>query len=139
MLHLRESLGVSERRACRAIGQHRTTQRRPPRPLLAPEHQLRHWLREYSKTWPRYGYRRAWADLRQEGWLVNRKRVQRLWREEGLRVSPYAPKRRRIGNSTVPAKRLRAMRMNQVWALDFLFDSTSDGRPIRAAGLATTR
>lgn len=79
--------------------------------------------------WPRYGYRRAWAQLRLEGWLVNRKRVQRLWREEGLRVPVQTIKRRRLGQSTVPASRLRAERPNQVWALDFLFDSTADGRP----------
>ena len=63
---------------------------------------------------------------------MNRKRVQRLWREEGLRVRPYAMKRRRVGTSTVPSKRLRAERRNQVWALDFIFDSTADGRPIKA-------
>ena len=62
---------------------------------------------------------------------MNRKRVQRIWREEGLRVPPYAPKRRRVGESTVPAQRLRAERPNHVWALDFLFDTTSDGRPIK--------
>lgn len=132
MLKLREQFGVSERRACRAIGQSRTTQRRPPRPVLAPEQQLRHRLRQISTDWPRYGYRYAHTLLRREGWVVNRKRVQRLWREEGLRVRPYAMKRRRVGASTVPAKRLRAERPNQVWALDFIFDSTSDGRPIKA-------
>ena len=63
---------------------------------------------------------------------MNRKRVQRLWREEGLRVRPYAMKRHRVGTSTVPSRRLRAERRNQVWALDFIFDSTSDGRPIKA-------
>ena len=129
--HLRERFGVSERRACRAVGQHRTTQRRPPRPVLAPEQQLCFRLREISGTWPRYGFRRAWAVLRQEGWKVNKKRVQRIWREEGLRVPAYAPKRRRVGESTVPATRLRAERPNYVWALDFLFDATSDGRPIK--------
>ena len=67
--------------------------------------------------------------------MVNRKRVQRLWREEGLRVRPYAVKRRRVGTSTVPAKRLRAERPNQVWALDFIFDSTVDGRPIKALSM----
>ena len=88
-------------------------------------------LREISGTWPRYGFRRAWAVLRQEGWKVNKKRVQRIWREEGLRVPAYAPKRRRVGESMVPATRLRAERPNHVWALDFLFDATSDGRPIK--------
>lgn len=62
---------------------------------------------------------------------MNRKRVQRIWREEGLRVPGYAPKRRRLGESTVPAQRLRAERPNHVWALDFLYDATSDGRPIK--------
>ena len=99
--------------------------------MLAPEQQLRWRLREIGQDWPRYGFRRAWALLRQEGWKVNRKRVQRIWREEGLRVPPYAPKRRRVGESTVPAQRLRAERPNHVWALDFLFDATSDGRPIK--------
>ncbi|MBJ7603067.1 MAG: transposase family protein [Candidatus Dormibacteraeota bacterium] len=55
----------------------------------------------------------------------------RCWREEGLRVPPSAPKRRRLGESTVPDQRLRAERPNHVWALDFLFDATSDGRPIK--------
>ena len=99
--------------------------------MLASEQQLRWRLREIGQDWPRYGFRRAWALLRQEGWKVNRKRVQRIWREEGLRVPPYAPKRRRVGESTVPAQRLRAERPNHVWALDFLFDATSDGRPIK--------
>ncbi len=99
--------------------------------MLAPEQQLRWRLREISKDWPRYGFRRASALLRQEGWKVNRKRVQRIWREEGLRVPAYAPKRRRVGESTIPAQRLRAERPNHVWALDFLFDATSDGRPLK--------
>ncbi|MHB8613808.1 MAG: IS3 family transposase [Candidatus Dormibacteraceae bacterium] len=93
------------------------------------------WLREISRDWPRYGYRFAHGLLRREAWKVNRKRVQRLWREEGLRVRPYAMKRHRVGMSTVPARRLRAERRNQVWALDFIFDSTSDGRPIKALAM----
>ena len=135
VLRLREQFGVSERRACRAVGQPRATQRRPSRPVLAPEQELRHRLREIGKQWPRYGYRRAWGVLRMEGWRVNRKRVQRLWRDEGLRVAPQQPKRRRLGTSTVPAARLQAMRPNQVWALDFLFDATSDGRPFKVLAI----
>jgi putative transposase len=103
--------------------------------VLAPEEQLRRRLRQLGRTWPRYGYRRMWALLRQEGWRVNRKRVQRIWREEGLRVPAQAPKRRRLGISTVPAARLRAERPNHVWALDFIFDATSDGRPLRALSM----
>jgi putative transposase len=70
-----------------------------------------------------------------EGWKVNHKRVQRLWREEGLRVPQHSPKRRRLGNSTVPARRLQAERPNQVWALDFMFDTTSNGRPFKVLSM----
>ncbi len=62
---------------------------------------------------------------------MNRKRVQRLWRSEGLRVPAHAPKRRRVGTSTVPAERLCASYPNEVWAMDFMFDTTSDGRPFK--------
>lgn len=134
MVRLREVFGVSERRACRVTGQQRTTQRHARR-VLAPEEALRARLREIAQTWPRYGFRRAWALLRIEGWVVNRKRVQRLWREEGLRVPASTLKRRRLGTSTVPAQRLSALRPNHVWALDFIFDATSDGRPIKALSM----
>jgi transposase InsO family protein len=92
-------------------------------------------MRKLGGNQPRYGYRRIWALLREEGWLVNRKRVQRIWREEGLRVPAQSPKRRRLGTSTVPADRLRAERPNHVWALDFIFDATSDGRPLKALAM----
>jgi putative transposase len=62
---------------------------------------------------------------------VNRKKIQRLWREEALRVPQRKRKRQRLGESTVPAKRLRAERPNHVWALDFQFDTTSDGRTLK--------
>lgn len=94
--------------------------------------ELRRWLREYAKKNPRHGYRTAGFALRLEGRVVNKKRVQRLWREEGLRVPPQQPKRSRVGQSVVPGERLRAVRPNHVWALDFQFDTTSDGRPIKA-------
>jgi putative transposase len=79
----------------------------------------------------RAGATAAHATLCEEGWSVNRKRVQRLWREEGLRVPVRRRKRRRLGNSTVPAKRLRAERPNHVWALDFQFDQTADGKILK--------
>ena len=62
---------------------------------------------------------------------MNRKRVQRLWREEGLRVPAKRRKRQRLGHSAVPAARLRAERPNHVWALDFQFDQTADGRVLK--------
>ena len=125
-----DRFGVSERWACRVVGQHRSTQRYEPT-CAEDDAALRARLREISAERPRWGYRRAHHRLREEGWEVNRKRVQRLWREEGLRVPVRRRKRRRLGESTVPAQRLRAERPNHVWALDFQHDQTADGRVIR--------
>lgn len=92
---------------------------------------MRGRLRDLSRERPRWGYRRAHATLRGEGWEINRKRVQRLWREEGLRVPQRRRKRRRLGNSTVPADRLSAQRPDHVWALDYQFDQTADGKILK--------
>jgi transposase InsO family protein len=92
---------------------------------------LRAQLRAFSAQRPRWGYRRAHVRLGELGHRVNRKRVQRLWREEGLRVPARRRKRRRLGESTVPAVRLRAERPDHVWALDFQFDQTADGRVLK--------
>lgn len=92
---------------------------------------LRSRLRKLSRERPRWGYRRAHADLIEEGWQINRKRVQRLWREEGLRVPQRRRKRQRRGDSTVPASRLRAERADHVWAFDFQFDQTADGHILK--------
>jgi putative transposase len=127
---LRDRLGVSERWACRVTGQHRSTERYEPR-RAEDDAALRTELRRISKDRPRWGYRRAHAMLVEEGWEVNRKRVARLWREEGLRVPQKRRKRRRLGESTVPATRLAAERPNHVWALDYQHDQTADGRVIR--------
>jgi len=127
---LRDRLDVSERWACRVVGQHRSTQRHEP-VRAEDDAALRAELRKFSVDRPRWGYRRAHHHLREQGWEVNRKRVQRLWREEGLRVPQRKRKRRRVGESTVPATRLRAERPNQVWAFDFQFDQTADGRALK--------
>jgi putative transposase len=127
---LRDRLGVSERWACRVVGQHRSTQRREP--ILAGDDQaLRAALRDIAGQRPRWGYRRAHAQLGEQGWAVNRKRVQRIWREEGLRVPPRRRKRQRLGESTVPADRLRAQRPGHVWAIDFQFDQAVNGRALK--------
>jgi putative transposase len=130
VLMLVDRKGLSERRACQIVGQHRSTQRREPC-VAQDDAALRTRVRRFSRDRPRWGYRRAHAQLREEGWAVNRKRVQRLWREEGLRVPVRRRKRYRLGVSTVPAKRLCAQRPNHVWALDFQFDQTSDGRILK--------
>ncbi len=127
---LRDRLGVSERRACQIAGQHRSTQRHEPR-RVSDDAALRGRLREISQRRPRWGYRRAHAELLGQGWSLNRKRTQRLWREEGLRVPVRRRKRQRLGESTVPAARLAAERPDHVWALDFQFDQTADGRILK--------
>jgi putative transposase len=126
-----ERLGLSERRACQITGQHRSTQRHQPPPEGERDNALRERLRKLSAEHPRWGYRKAWGVVRDEGWSVNRKKIQRLWREEGLRVPQRKRKRQRLGESTVLAERLRAERANHVWALDFQFDATTDGRALK--------
>ncbi len=125
-----DRLGVSERWACRIVGQHRSTQRREPEPA-ADDEALRGELRAFSAARPRWGYRQAHTHLRELGWEINRKRVQRVWREEGLRVPQRTRKRRRLGDSTGPQGRLRAERPNHVWAFDFQFDQTADGHALK--------
>jgi putative transposase len=75
---------------------------------------LRGELRAFSAGRPRWGYRQAHTHLQPQGWSINRKRVQRRWREEGLRVSQRTRKRRRLGDWTAPAERLRAQRRSCV-------------------------
>jgi putative transposase len=128
--HLQRVLGLSQRLACRIVGQHRSTQRHQP---AEPDRDraLRAQLRQLSRDHPRWGYRRAHAQLVQQGWRVNRKAVQRRWREEGLRVPTKRRKRQRLGTSTYPADRLAAEHPNHVWALDYQFDQTTDGRILK--------
>jgi putative transposase len=128
--HLQGVLGVSERWACRLVGQHRSTQRHQPMESDR-DRALRQQLRAFSRAHPRWGYRRAHAELCQGGWTVNRKAVQRLWRDEGLRVPARRRKRQRLGISSTPAARLAAEHPDHVWALDYQFDQTQDGRRLK--------
>ena len=130
VLLLQEQLGVSQRRACQIAGQHRSTQRYEPAEP-DPDRDLRAELRAFAGNHPRWGYRRAHAVLGREGWSVNRKKVQRIWREEGLRVPPKTRKRQRTGDSDTPAGLLEAERPDHVWALDYQFDVTASGRKIK--------
>lgn len=126
-------MGLSERFACKVVGQPRSTHR-----SRAGEAHSRRSERccevvcNWAKTNPRKGFRRAWADLRAEGWVVNRKKVQRLWREEGLRVSTRRI-RKRAGASTTPIADAGAPKV--VWAIDFQSDSTTDGRKFKIASM----
>jgi len=125
--HLQGRFGISERKACRLTSQHRSSQRYR-RVLLPEEAVLRERLRLLARRHPRYGYRRIHAILRREGWACNRKRVQRLWRDEGLRL-PAKARRRRHG-PRMPGH-LAASCPDQVWAIDFVSDRTADGRPLK--------
>jgi putative transposase len=93
--HVRKEFEVSERRACRVVGQPRSTQRYPSRKADRDRPLIEKMITR-SRENPRYGYRRVWALLRREGWHVNKKRVYRLWREEGLRIPDKQRKRRRL-------------------------------------------
>jgi transposase InsO family protein len=128
--HLQQTFGVSQRRACRMLRQPRSTQRRVPT-TRADEPRLLRRMLELVRAHPRFGYRRIGALLRREGWRVNRKRVYRLWREQGLKVPRKQRKRRRLGHSGNGCARRRPRRKDDVWAWDFIHDRTEDGRPLK--------
>ena len=124
------ALGVSERRACRALGQPRSVQRYVACPR-GDEDALTAAIVELASTYGRYGYRRVTALLRQAGWTVNAKRVERIWRREGLKVPTRPPKRSRLWLNDGSCIRLRPERTNHVWSYDFVLMRTHDGRPLR--------
>lgn len=121
---------MSERRACRVLGQRRASQRYGRR-VRSGELRLVGEMHELVRKHPRYGYRRVWVLLRRSGWQVSRKRIHRLWRQEGLRVPRKVKRRRRLGNSENSCIRHRAERPDHVWAWDFVHERTSDGRPLK--------
>jgi transposase InsO family protein len=128
--HLQQAFGVSQRRACRVLGQPRSSQGKEPR-RKEEEQRLVGRMLELVRQHPRFGYRRIWALLRREGWRVNRKRIWRLWRQQGLKVPRKQRRKRRLGSSANSCLRRRAEYRNHVWAWDFIFDRTSDGRALK--------
>ena len=130
MIELEEVFGVSERRACAVVGQPRSTQRLTPPVPADMERELREWLRTFSKDHPRWGWKRAFRHLRREGWHVNKKRVQRLWRLEGLKV-PYRKRKKPLRGLGAPVGAMCPIRPNAVWALDFQFDELTTGKPLK--------
>ena len=133
VVHLQESFGVSERRACRVVGQNRSTQRKPSQPARPENERLAARLREIAREQPRWGWKTAHQILLREGWIINRKRTRRIWRQEGLRRPVRTRKRRRLGNGQ--SQRLRATRPNEVWGLDFIFDETADRRRLKLCNI----
>lgn len=125
--HLRAAYDISERRACKVTGFPRTTQRYRSR--RDPQIELRMRLKELAAARVRYGYRRLHVLLRREGWMVNAKRVYRLYVEEGLSIRAKTPRRRRA--SRYRSGRPEITEANQAWAMDFMSDALFDGRPFR--------
>ena len=134
MDHLRRSFRVSERRACRVVEQPRSSQRHVSE-KVGKDAALTRRMVTLSRENPRYGYRRIWALLRREGWAVNKKRVQRLWRETDLKVPARERKRRRVGGCENGSSRRRASRPGHVWSYDFAMDSTEEGRKLKVMPL----
>ena len=131
--HVREVLGrevVSERRACRVLGQVRSTQRSQP-VVADDEARLRKRIVELASEYGRYGYRRVTALLGAEGWSVNHKRVERIWRQEGLKVAQKQPKRGRLWLNDGSCVRLRPAFRDHVWSYDFVHTRTHDGGAVR--------
>jgi len=132
---LKDTMSMSGRLACKAVGLARSTYRRLPMAQTPadPDAEMRAWLRRYATKHPCHGFRRAWAALRyDERREVNKKKIHRLWREEGLQVKVHSP-RKRAGVSSVPP--IAADAANVVWAIDFQFDSTTDGKAVKVASM----
>lgn len=127
---MEEKFAVSERRACRAIEQGGSTQRYAEKKRGTKARLIKR-LDELSRRHPPYGYRRITALLRREGWRVNRKRVARLWRLEGLQVPQKQRQRRRLGAADHAVVRRAATHRNEVWSYDFVMDQTEDGRRLK--------
>jgi len=131
VLQVSQKLAVSERRACKVLEQARATQRRNlSRP--SDEKQLTNDITALATRYGRYGYRRITALLNNEyGWRVNHKRIERIWRKEGLKVPKKQPKRSRLWLNDGSCISLRPEYKDHVWSYDFMIDRTADGRAFK--------
>ncbi len=127
---LQDRFRASQLRACRLVGQNRTTQRGPVPVATIEEQKLRRRIRELARRNVRWGRRLVYRRLRLEGWTVNHKRVQRIWREEGLH-RPLPRRRKRSRPADGSRVLLRAEYPQHVWAINFQFDQTMDGRTLK--------
>ncbi len=128
-------LELPERRVCRVLGQHRSTQRKARRGR-DDEERLTADIIELARQYGRYGYRKVAELLRSTaGWVVNDKRVERIWRREGLKVPEKQPKRGRLWLADGSCLRLRPEYPNHVWSYDFVEDRTHNGRKYRMLNL----
>jgi len=131
---VRSQFKVSERRACRVLGQHRSTQRHIPKGR-ADEDRLVADMIELARQFGRYGYRRIAALLREASWSVSDGRIERLWRREGLKVPQKQPKKGRLWLNDGSCVRLRPKYRNHVWSYDFVHCRTDDGKVFRTLNI----
>jgi putative transposase len=117
--YLRKAYQISERRACRVVAVNRATVQY--RSVKTDVPALRARINEIAATRVRYGYPRIHVLLRREGWIVNRKRVYRIYREEGLSMRLKTPRRRK--SAVVRTERPVAVAANQAWSMDFMADN----------------
>lgn len=129
-----EMFKVSERRACKAIGQYRTTQKYI-KVKKDDEDILTKRVTELASKYGRYGYRRITDLLKAEGWKVNTKRIERIWRQEGLKVPQKQAKRGRLWLNDGSCIRHKPIYKNHVWSYDFVMDRTHDGRSFRVLNI----
>ena len=127
---MQDCFEVSERRACKVLEQPRATQRYLPQ-VRDDEAPLTQRIIELACIYGRYGTPRITGMLRREDWTVNHKRVERIWRQQGLKVPRKQPKRGRLWLNDGSCVRLRPQHRDHVWAYDFLTGWTHDGRPFR--------
>ena len=123
---MRQKLGTSERRTCEVLGVARSTLRYEA--VAKGEDDLRLALIRLAKQYGRYGYRKIGELLRAEGWAVNHKKVERIWREEGLQLPHRHKRRKRLYHHDASIIRLRPQYPNHVWSIDFVHDRLSNGR-----------
>ena len=130
MKHVKEELKQSERRVCQVLGQARSTQRYAAIARDGDESLIRR-MHELVRKHPRRGYRMMWGKLQLEGWRVNRKRIHRLWRQEGFKVPRKQHKKKRLGQSENGILRRRSEHPNHVWGIDFIHDRDEKNRPLK--------
>jgi hypothetical protein len=133
--HARRKYGVSERHACRVLGQWRGTQRYQP--MRTDEEALTEAIIALASEYGRYGYRRITVELHKAGWEVGKERVRRIWRREGLKVPQKQKPRGRLWLNDGSCVRLRPQRANHVWSYDFVSARTNVGHTPTPCALPT--
>ena len=126
VVHTRQKLGTSERRTCQVVGLARSTLQY--KSAEKDDDELRLALIRLAKQYGRYGYRKVGELLDVEGWRVNHKKVERLWREEGLQLPNRHRRRKRLYHHDASVIRLRPHYPNHIWSIDFVHDKLSNGR-----------